>query len=98
MFTAFKSINVQIFAILGGLNYYIVGPTVGAAIMTFVPELLRVGKEIEPIITGAVLIFLVIFLPGGILSLPERVGHFLSRSARKAKPEQAPVQPGTTKA
>jgi branched-chain amino acid transport system permease protein len=96
MFTAFKSINVQIFAILGGLNYYIVGPAVGAAIMTFVPELLRVGKEIEPVITGAVLIFLVIFLPGGVISLKDRLGSFPLRLIRRAKSEKVPVRPGTT--
>jgi len=74
MFGAFKGINVQIFSILGGLNFYILGPVIGSAIMTFVPELLRVSKEIEPILTGGLLIFLVIFLPGGILSL----GEFMS--------------------
>lgn len=74
MFGAFKGINIQIFSILGGLNFYILGPVIGAAIMTFVPEFLRVSKEIEPILTGALLIFLVIFLPGGILSLGELIG------------------------
>jgi branched-chain amino acid transport system permease protein len=69
MFGAYKGINIQIFSLLGGLNFYILGPVIGAAIMTFVPEFLRVSREIEPILTGALLIFLVIFLPGGILSL-----------------------------
>jgi len=97
MFTAFKSINVQIFAILGGLNYYVVGPAVGAAIMTFVPELLRVGKEIEPVITGVVLILLVIFLPGGVLSLPERLGSFSWGLKRRTKSDGAPAKPGLYK-
>jgi branched-chain amino acid transport system permease protein len=97
MFTAFKSINVQIFAILGGLNYYIVGPAVGAAIMTFVPELLRVGREIEPVITGAVLILLVIFLPGGVLSLRERLGSFSWRLANRAGSDEVPAEPGLHK-
>ena len=73
MFSVFKSIYIQIYSILGGLNFYILGPLVGGLIMTFVPEFLRVSKEIEPIMTGAILIGLVIFLPGGILSLPERL-------------------------
>ncbi len=73
MFNVFKSIYVQIYSILGGLNSYILGPVIGATIITFVPELLRVGKEIEPILTGAVLVLLVIFLPGGVLSLPGRI-------------------------
>jgi len=69
------------------LNFYLMGPTIGALMMTLVPEFLRVGKEIEPILTGGILILLVIFLPGGILSLPERMGSlataFLSRIKRK---------------
>lgn len=73
MFGAYKGINIQIFSLLGGLNFYILGPVIGAAIMTFVPEFLRVSKEIEPILTGGLLIVLVIFLPGGILSLGELV-------------------------
>jgi len=91
MFNVFKSIYVQIYSILGGLNSYILGPVIGAAIITFVPELLRVGKEIEPIMTGMVLIFLVIFLPGGILSLPERVGFF-RKGPMASSPEKVTVE------
>ena len=91
MFNVFKSIYVQIYSILGGLNFYILGPVIGAAIITFVPELLRVGKEIEPIMTGTVLIFLVIFLPGGILSLPERVGFF-RKGSMASSPEKVPAE------
>jgi branched-chain amino acid transport system permease protein len=84
MFSVFKSIYVQIYSILGGLNFYILGPVLGSLIMTFVPEFLRVSKEIEPIVTGAILVGLVIFLPGGILSLPERLRSYpLSFSWRK---------------
>jgi hypothetical protein len=41
--------------------------------------------------TGAVLIFLVIFLPGGILSLPERVGFF-RKGASASSPENLPAE------
>lgn len=71
-FTVFKSIYVQIYGILGGLNFYLAGPVVGALIMTLLPEILRIGKEIEPILTGGLLILMVVFLPEGLLSLPER--------------------------
>jgi branched-chain amino acid transport system permease protein len=91
MFNVFKSIYVQIYSILGGLNFYILGPVIGAAIITFVPELLRVGNQIEPIMTGTVLIFLVIFLPGGILSLPERIGFFRN-GPLASSPEKVPVE------
>ncbi|RJR43242.1 MAG: branched-chain amino acid ABC transporter permease [Desulfobacteraceae bacterium] len=96
MFSAFKAILIQIYSILGGLGFYIFGPVVGAAIMTFVPEMLRISKEIEPIITGVVLIVLVIFLPGGILSIPDRFGFFRSRSAEEAGPGELLAPAGRT--
>jgi hypothetical protein len=46
--------------------------------MTFLPEFLRLSKEIEPILTGGLLIGLVVFLPGGFLSLPQRIQIWLS--------------------
>ena len=96
MFTAFKSIEVQIFAILGGLDYYLVGPAIGAAIMTFVPELFRVSKEIEPIITGAVLFLLVIFLPDGILSIPASLRRLLVKTSNMQKSETSAGRTATT--
>ncbi len=81
-FSVFKSIYVQIYGILGGLNFYIMGPIVGAFIMTLLPEFLRISKEIEPILTGAILVLLVIFLPGGILSFPEKLSS-LRQPSRK---------------
>lgn len=68
-FNIFKTINIHIYAILGGTGSVFLGPIIGTLIMTFVPESLRIAKEIEPILTGALLILLIIFLPGGILSL-----------------------------
>lgn len=69
-FTVFKTLYVHIYAILGGIDYAILGPLVGSLLMTFFPEFLRITKEIEPIFTGALLILLILFLSGGILSLP----------------------------
>jgi branched-chain amino acid transport system permease protein len=95
MFSVFKAILIQIYSILGGLEFYILGPVVGAAIMTFVPELLRISHEMEPIITGLVLILLVIFLPGGVLSIPDRFRFFSSRMTGKIKPEGLSTPTGT---
>jgi hypothetical protein len=66
--------------------------------MTFVPESLRIAKEIEPILTGALLILLIIFLPGGILSLLDlRQPHWQSferivRIARSIKKSPSPIE------
>jgi branched-chain amino acid transport system permease protein len=66
-FGGWSSIYIQLYAVLGGLEFYIMGPAVGAVIMTFVPEYLRVVKEYEPIVTGVLLLLVILFFQGGIL-------------------------------
>lgn len=68
-FTVFKSVYIQIYGILGGLNFYITGGAIGSLIMTFIPEFLRPFAEFEPIFTGILLIAIVVFLPEGVISV-----------------------------
>jgi branched-chain amino acid transport system permease protein len=68
-FDMFKTFNIQIYAILGGLGSAFLGPVVGTFVMTAVPEFLRIAKDIEPIYTGFLLIVLVLFFPEGLMSL-----------------------------
>lgn len=72
MFGGFLSIYIQIYAALGGLNFYMLGPAIGAAIMMVGPELLSIVAELRPIIFGVVLILIIIFFPGGILGTLQR--------------------------
>jgi hypothetical protein len=48
----------------------------GAVIMTFLPEFLRIAKELEPVITGALLLFVILFFPGGILGTLKKFPRF----------------------
>lgn len=66
-FGGFVSIYIQLYAVLGGISFYILGPAVGAIIMTFVPELLRIADLFEPMVTGGLLLVLILFFPGGIV-------------------------------
>jgi len=68
-FGPFKTIYVHLYAILGGIGFPIAGPIFGSLIMTIVPEVLRVTRSVEPMITGALVIILVMFLPNGLLGL-----------------------------
>ena len=68
-FGPFKSISIQIYGILGGMGFVLLGPIVGAFVLTLLPELLRFLKGNEPIFTGALIILIVIFLPQGLLGL-----------------------------
>jgi len=71
-FGPFKTLYVQVYTILGGVEFAILGPIIGSLIMTFIPEFLRITKEVEPIFTGIIVILLVIFLPDGLLGLLRR--------------------------
>ena len=91
-FSVFRSIYIQFYVILGGADYLLAGPAVGAIIMTLLPEYLRVIKESEPLVTGAFIILLAIFCPGGMLGLVVRtrllgVG-FLAKRASWSKAHQ----------
>ena len=69
-FNLFKTVHVYIYAILGGIQFPLLGPIVGSLVMVFFPEFIRMTQELESIITGGLLLLLIIFLPTGILSLP----------------------------
>lgn len=87
-FGGFFSILIQIYSILGGINFYILGPILGATIMTFIPEYLRITKEIEPIITGLLLLIIIIFFPSGILgsltNLPQLGSNNISNRIKRS--------------
>ncbi len=69
MFTFANSINVMMYVVVGGMAHTLAGPIIGALVVTFIPEYLRVAKEYEPIITSAAIILIIIFVPSGILGL-----------------------------
>jgi branched-chain amino acid transport system permease protein len=81
-FGGWTSILIQLYAVLGGLEFPIFGPAIGAVIMTFVPEMLRIAKEIEPIITGVLLLIIILFFPGGLLGTIKRSSQLVSGKTR----------------
>jgi branched-chain amino acid transport system permease protein len=69
-FDVFKTIYIQVYAILGGTVFPFLGPIVGSAVWMILSQIIGIPKEIQPLLIGALLILLIIFLPSGILSLP----------------------------
>jgi branched-chain amino acid transport system permease protein len=68
-FGIWQNINLQIFAILGGLGYPIAGPLLGSAVMTLLTESMRSVKTIAPAAQGGILVLLILFLPNGLLGV-----------------------------
>lgn len=62
---------VLIYMIVGGSRRFS-GPIIGALIMGLIPEIARPLKEYQPYIFGGVVILVMFFLPGGVVSLPSR--------------------------
>jgi branched-chain amino acid transport system permease protein len=68
-----NSIFVMMYAVVGGLFHGLAGPIIGALIVTFIPEYLRLAKEYEPIITSIAMILIIVFLPMGVLGLVDNL-------------------------
>lgn len=71
-FTIWQSIYCLIFVIVGG-GGSVLGPFLGSLFMTLVPEFLRVAKEYEPVVYAIILILIMFLLPGGLVTLPDRL-------------------------
>jgi branched-chain amino acid transport system permease protein len=78
-FGMFTTIYTQVYSILGGIGFAIMGPLVGSIIMTFFTEFTRFTKELAPIFPGIVLVLVIAFLPTGVLSLLDK-GSFADSS------------------
>jgi branched-chain amino acid transport system permease protein len=75
-----RVVDMLVFAVVGGTAAFW-GPVLGATFLTLLPELLRelaplVGIEPGPLrlmVNGLVLLAVILFLPNGMASLPERL-------------------------
>ncbi len=77
-FTLSASFTMLLYAVMGGLGS-VLGPILGSALMLTLDELLRPFKQFMPIILGAILILVLLFVPGGIVSIPDKIRNVLKR-------------------
>jgi len=77
------TVYVMMYLVVGGLASNIAGPMIGALIVTFIPEYLRMAKEYEAIVTGVAIILIIVFIPRGIMGiLDEQVKPWFIRTKR----------------
>jgi branched-chain amino acid transport system permease protein len=65
-FGIIESFTMMAMVIVGGMGT-MVGPVIGAVVLTFLPELLRGFGELRLMIYGVALTLVVLFMPGGIV-------------------------------
>ena len=61
-----RAVGVLVFAVVGGFTN-VVGPIVGATVLTSLPEILRFAKDYRDTINGIILIAVILFRPEGLL-------------------------------
>jgi branched-chain amino acid transport system permease protein len=74
-FTIWESIIILCIVVLGGMGS-IVGIIVGALILMLLPEYLRTFSEYRMLVFGIMLVLMMVFRPGGIVSSRRRIYRF----------------------
>lgn len=74
-FTIMESIIILCVVVLGGMGS-IIGVIAGALILILLPEYLRAFSEYRMLLFGAILVVMMVFRPGGIISAVRRTYQF----------------------
>lgn len=85
-FTVGASIMMYLMVVVGGPGY-LLGPVVGSAVGILLPEWLRFAQGWYLFVFGSAVIVLMLWLPDGLLSIPDRIRA--RRQARQASAERA---------
>jgi branched-chain amino acid transport system permease protein len=72
--------------VLGGRTT-LLGPLLGALILTLIPEIARPLAEYRPLVNGLILILVIIFLPSGV---GDSIVHWFDRRRRAARRAKTP--------
>jgi branched-chain amino acid transport system permease protein len=90
-FAVSSSIMMYLMVVVGGSGYFF-GPIVGAAVGVLLPEWLRFAQAWYLFVFGAAVVLLMLWLPDGLLSIPDRLkARRQSREASAARAAAAAV-------
>lgn len=88
LFTVGASIMMYLMVVVGGPGYFL-GPVLGSAVGVVLPEWLRFAQAWYLFVFGAAVVLLMIWLPDGLLSIPDRIkARRQSRAASAARAAQ----------
>ena len=71
-FSVGQSIMMYLMVVIGGPGYFF-GPVLGAAVGVVLPEWLRFAQDWYLFVFGSAVVLLMIWLPDGLLSIPDRL-------------------------
>jgi len=88
-FSVGTSIMMYLMVVVGGPGYFL-GPVLGAAVGVLLPEWLRFAQAWYLFVFGAMVVVLMLWLPDGLLSIPDRIkARRLAREASAARQSAA---------
>lgn len=82
-FTIVQSLNFVVMNVIGGMEH-LIGAVIGTVFLVAVPEFLRGYVEIQQILFGLILVFVMAAVPGGIVEMADRLRGLRSRLLREA--------------
>lgn len=94
-FSIGQSIMMYLMVVIGGPGYFF-GPVVGAAVGVVLPEWLRFAQGWYLFVFGSAVVLLMIWLPDGLLSIPDRIRARREARAASAARAAARVGPSST--
>lgn len=88
------TVNILAYAVFGGTGVWF-GPVVGAGVLRALPETLRQFNEARGLINGLLLLFVIVYLPGGIVN-PQGLRRLLRRQGQRKRTDddEAPAAEG----
>jgi len=86
MFTVGESIMMYLMVVVGGAGYFF-GPLLGTVVGVLLPEWLRFAQGWYLFVFGSAVVMLMLWLPDGLLSIPDRLKA--RRQAKQASAERA---------
>lgn len=92
-----RAVEILTYAVVGGMNHF-VGPIVGATLITLLPEILRnlsaLGISpgaVRQLVSGVVLLLVILYLPGGLITILDRPIDWLAGRRPAAVPPKATI-------
>ena len=78
IFGVMTTIYFLVYMVVGGKSSFI-GPIVGTVVLSLVMEFTRPMQEYQPMIIGAIALTVVMLMPEGLVSIPEKIGKWRSK-------------------
>lgn len=81
-FGTWTAIFVVLYCQIGGLGS-VIGPVIGAIVLSPLPTVLGITRMLEPLLYGAILVLVVFFFPHGLVNLPQTVRGLITNLIAK---------------